>query len=122
MPHAIVRGDVTPELVVREIGPFTERSDGLILKVGEGYLSRSGDKALFESVVVDGSTGTSLRFLTEVDRREDGVTVRLFPPTDPEKTDGVRRLAARFAMRVRDLDERAAIVRSNLGPFLVGAD
>ena len=111
MPHAVIQGEVSAERVYRDLGEFRERVAGLVMHVGEAFLARSGHSALIEAVVVE---GTTRRFLVEILSRDDGVTVRLYPQTDPEKTPGVRRLLAEVAARVRGLDPGARIVRSNL--------
>ena len=119
MPHVVVEGKVTAVRVHLEVEPFEERREGVILKLRESFLARSGKMVLLEAIVVE---GTTRRFFVAVDEHEASLTVRLFPLTDPEKTDGVKRMLAAVARRVRALDPGARFGKTNLTPFLAGGE
>ena len=112
MPHAVLKGNLSAARVHRELEPIMLRTDdGLILKVEDSLLARNEHIALLDAVVIEGATR---HFLVEVDNRDDGVTVRLYRLTDPEKTEGVRRLVAEVARAVLALDPEASLVRTNI--------
>jgi len=116
MPHAVIQGgSLDLARIQRELEPFQERDGDLLLKVSDSFLSRRGTPLLLESLVVE---STRRKFLIEIDSREGSLTVHLYTLTDPEKTDGVRRLVAEVARRVCALDPAARIARTNLGPYL----
>jgi hypothetical protein len=131
MPHVVITGPIDLARIYRELPAFEERRGGALLKLRDALLSRSGRTLLLDAVVVEGLTraansedapragpGATRRFLVEVDQHRDGLTVRLYPPTDPEKTAGVKRLVARVASHILSLDERARVVRTNLAAEL----
>ena len=118
MPHAVITGPVSPELAYRELRPFRLKDGDVVLKLGEGYLGRTGRQVLFEATAVEGPPRVSRRFFVELTSRDDGLTVRLNPLTDTEKTEGVRRLVAAVAARVVALRDEARIERSNVDRFL----
>jgi len=115
VPHAVIVGAVDVERVHRELVPFSERRGGCILRVTDSYLARAGNRTLLDAVVVE---GTTRHFLVEVAGRSDGVTLRLFPLTDPDKTDGVRALMTVLAVRIRALVPGARITHTDLGPVV----
>ena len=97
MPHVVIEGPITAARVHQDLALFEERRPGLVMKLLDSYLSRSNRSALLEAVVVE---GVARRFLISIEGGEGGVTVRLYPPTDPEKTAGIKQLVAQVGSRV----------------------
>jgi len=111
MPHVVIEGPIDLSRIHREIAPFEDKYPGLVLKLRDSFLSRTGSMLLFDAVVVE---GTTRRFLVEADAHQGEITVRLYPPTDPEKTPGVKRMVAEVGGRILALEPRARVVRTNL--------
>ena len=99
MPHVVLEGAVTIDDAVRVLGPFLEREGSLIVKAERVYREKDARAVLIEIVVVEGNH--TQRFFIQIGQRPSGVTVRLEPLTDPEKTAGVRRALAHVAHRIR---------------------
>lgn len=116
MPHVVIEN--APDLVAasRGLEPFTERAGGEILRLLDVYLNRSGHTALLECVVIE--AGTTRAFFALLAQKEQQITVRLSPATDPEKTDGVKRLLAAIATRVRAGAPGSRFGKTNLQDFL----
>ncbi len=116
MPHVVIEN--APDLagVFRGLAPFAERADEQILRLADLYLNRAGRTALLECVVID--KGVAVSFFVLLAQREDQLTVRLYPLTDPEKTEGVKRLLALIAVRVRDLAPASRFGKTNLQDYL----
>ncbi|HYS78933.1 MAG TPA: hypothetical protein VEO94_08850 [Candidatus Dormibacteraeota bacterium] len=98
MPHVVLEGRVTIDEAGRRFEPFVVRERDLVIKAERFYRERDGRAALVEMVVV--GPGHTQRFFIQLAPRQDGLTVRLEPLTDPEKTPGVRRAIARVAHRL----------------------
>lgn len=105
MPHVVVEGPISLEALRRAFAPLFERWGDDVLKVRGFYLEQNGADALLETMVVE--SGHRQSFFIQLRPREDGLTVRLLPQTDPEKTDGVKRALARVAAFVREQDPEA---------------
>ena len=98
MPHVVLEGTITIDEAERRFEPFVHRDGSLIIKAERFYRERDARAALIEMIVVE--TGHTQKFFIQLSHRDDGVTVRLEPLTDPEKTRGVRRALAQVAHRL----------------------
>ena len=117
MPHVVIAGPASVERFAEAFSPFGEREGGSVLKAVDVYVSQNRRNALVESLVVEG--GRARSFFVHVGQHEGSVTVRLSPLTDPEKTDGVKRLMALVARQVKGQDPACAYGKTNLQPFLI---
>jgi hypothetical protein len=98
VPHVVLRGKVTVDSYAKIFEPFVVREGESIVKVNRLYRELSGRTALLETLVVD--RGHTQKFFIQLAAKEEGLTVRLDPLTDPEKTPGVRRALATVAHRI----------------------
>ena len=115
MPHVVIHGDISLRALYDDFEPIEERAGDDVLKVTDVFLNHSGRVALLECVVVE---RRPMSFFVQLARHEDRVTVRLFPPTDPQKTDGVRRILARIAWEIVRRFPGSRYGATNLEPFL----
>ncbi len=114
MPHVVLRGDISLADFHAGFEPFAGEHNGVILKVTDAFLHHEGTIVLLEALVVD---RRPKGFLVLLDRRGDQTTVRLYPRTDPEKCDGVRRLLAIVAERLLRTSPGAEVGVTNLSGF-----
>ncbi len=96
--------------------PFVVRDGELLVKVERFYRERDARGALLETLVVD--RGHVQKFFIHLSPKGDGITVRLEPLTDPEKTAGVKRALALVANRIREATG-CAYGRTNIDEFLI---
>ena len=117
LPDVVLSGAITIDECQRHFTPFVRRDGECIVKAERFYRERDGQAALVEMLVVD--RGHAQKFFIHLSRRDGGVTVRLEPLTDPEKTPGVRRALAAVA----ELYARATgcdYGTSNIRDYLIG--
>jgi len=117
MPHVVVEGPASVDGFFQRFQPILDRSGARILKARDVFMNQSRRSALVESTVVEG--GRTQGFFVHVSQGEGTVTVRLLPATDPEKTDGVKRLLALIARQVLDQNPSCKVGKTNLQPFLI---
>jgi len=98
VPHVVLEGHITIDDAARHFEPFVVRERDLVIKAERFYRERDGRAALVEMVVV--RPGHTQKFFIQLSPRDEGLTVRLEPLTDPEKTPGVRRSIAHVAQRL----------------------
>ncbi len=104
MPHVVLEspdgrgGDAILDAYGDRFEPFLDREGTRLVKVDRFYRERGGGQALIETVVVD--RGFTQKFFIQIAPRGNGLTVRLEPLSDPEKTAGVRAALARVAERI----------------------
>ena len=116
MPHVVLEGRVTIDECQRRFEPFVVREDERIVKVENFYRERDGRAALIETLVVE--SGHTQKFFILLSAKGEGLTVRLEPLTDPEKTPGVRRALALVAHRIREASG-CAYGRNNIEDYLI---
>jgi len=119
MPHVVLHGRVALQSYFDEFAPVIERHGPVVLKISDCFLNHDRDLLLLDCLVFD---RRPKGFLVMVDHRDDRTSVRLFPPTDPEKCDGVRRIVARVALDLHARFPESCIGSTNLGDFLSTGD
>jgi hypothetical protein len=116
VPHVVLLGPVTIDECQRRFEPAVWREGDRLIKVERFYRETDGRAALIETLVVD--RGHTQKFFIQLAPKGEGITVRLEPLTDPEKTDGVRRALALVAHAIRRASG-CAYGRSNIEEHLI---
>jgi hypothetical protein len=117
MPHIVVEGPASVDAFYQRFQPVLDRSGARILKARDVFINQSRRSVLVESTVVE--NGRTQVFFVHLSQGEGAITVRLLPATDPEKTDGVKRLLALIARQVLDQNPSCSYGKTNLQPFLI---
>lgn len=118
MPHVVIEEALDLARACQGIEVGAVRNGGEILKVVDVYLNRSGHTGLVDCVVVE--AGRSQPFFVQLSQKDRQITVRLLPATDPEKTDGVKRLLALIATQLNAASDGSHFGKTNLQDFLPG--
>ena len=79
------------------------------------FLTEKKRIALVPAVVID---KLHQQFLIEITTRKDKTTVRLFPGTDPEKTDGVKMSLGLTAKMISEKNPDHKVTKTNIEDFL----
>ena len=116
MPHVVIEEALDLEIACQSIQLAAFRNGSEILKVVDVYLNRSGHTALVDCVVVE--EGRSQAFFVQLSQKDRQITVRLLAATDPEKTNGVKRIIALIAGQVHQATVGSRIGKTNLQEFL----
>jgi len=117
MPHVVIEGPATVDRFFQQFQPILDRSGPRILKAREAFINPGRRSVLVECTVVE--EGRTLGFFAHLSQGEGAVTVRLLPATDPEKTEGVKRLLAVLARKVLEQDPSCRYGKTNLDPYLI---
>lgn len=116
MPHVVLEGRVSIDSCQERFEPFVVREDDRVVKVERFFRERDGRAALLETLVVE--RGHTQKFFIQLSPKGEGLTVRLEPLTDPEKTAGVRRALALVAHRIRQATG-CSYGATNIGDYLI---
>jgi hypothetical protein len=116
MPHIVIEEAADLGFACQGIKLSVVRNGSEILKVVDVYINRLSHTALIDCVVVE--EGRSQTFFVQLSQKDRQITVRLLPATDPEKTDGVRRVMALIAMQIREAIVGSRFGKTNLQDFL----
>ena len=116
MPHIVLENISSTKEAFDAVQPFENKIEGGILKVMDKYINASGHSALIESLAI--KNGVNQTFFVQLSQKKSSLTVRLFPLTDPEKTDGVKMIMASIAKQIKDTNPAIVYGKNNLEDFL----
>lgn len=116
MPHVMVEGPCTVEQFHTTFTAVQWTVDGAILKLRDSFLNTTRAEVLVEAVVVEGKRMQS--FFISLSQRRNGVIAKLPIVTDPEKTEGVKRLIACVGGLLKQQSPTCAYGQTNLHPYL----
>ena len=114
MPHAVLDKKIDLQKLSNELGEIVVKEPCLI-KILNIFVDKHNRSALIPTTVIENS---NQNFFIEVNSREGKTTVRLFPGTDPEKTDGVRTAMGLVVKKIQEIQPDAKITKTNIQEFL----
>jgi len=116
MPHIVIEGPLSLEDIWMAYQPLEHQEANTRFKTEGCFLSHDKEELLIPSLVVE--QGIARKFYVKMHQHEESLTIKLDPMTDPEKTDGIRRLLALFAERLLAAEPEAHITKTNIEEFL----
>ncbi len=116
MPHVVLNGKVHVKDIFDKINPLFIRNEDVILKTPNTFIDREKKSILVESLVIEEGNKTS--FFAMISGREDGVVVRIYPGSEVEKTDGVKRTLAEIAKQLLVTFPELEVGKTNISDFL----
>lgn len=116
MPHVVLNGDVRLRDIFEKMKPLITRDEHSILRTLKKYIDVEEKSILTEALVIE--KGRKIGFLALLSSREDGIVVRIYPGSNVEKTDGVKRLLAEIAKNLLDTFPNLSVGKTNLQDFL----
>lgn len=117
MPHIVLENAQSVIDCFEAVNKAVHKIEGGILKITDKYINHKGDSAFLESVAVE--SGKAQSFFIQLSLKQDAVTVRLLPQTDPQKTKGVKQLMGIVAGEIKSSNPNIAYGKTNLQDFLV---
>ena len=115
MPHVVFDKEIDLESFSEQFKEIILKEPFLI-KLLDVYTNKEKRTALISVVVID---KLHQQFFIEMSTRKDKTTIRLFPGTDPEKTDGVKMSLGLTAKIIQEINPNLKITRTNIDGFLL---
>ena len=119
MPHIVLSGSILLSNVFEHLYKilFKDQKSNIIVRIETYFINQPGDIILAKTVAVDQKPQS---FYIMVMNREDKVTIRLDPTTDPEKTDGVKIALALMAKRIQEIEKahNLYVSKTNIQEFI----
>ena len=115
MPHVVFGKKINLDEFASNF-KMTMIRDPFLIKIQNIYVDKEKRSALVFAVVIDTE---HRQFFIEIVTRENKTTIRLFPLTDPEKTDGVKMSLGLLANIIQSLDTECVITKTNIDEFLI---
>ena len=119
MPHIVLSGSILLSNAFEHMYKilFKDQKSNIIVRIETYFINQPGDIILAKAVAVDQKPQS---FYIMVMNREDKITIRLDPTTDPEKTDGVKIALALMAKRIREIEKahNLYVSKTNIQEFI----
>lgn len=114
MPHAVLDKKIDLQKMSSQFEEIIHHKPSLI-KIQNIFVDKHNRSALVATTVIEEK---NQNFFIEVNSREGKTTVRLFPGTDPEKTDGVRTAMGLVVNKIQEMYPDAKVTKTNIQEFL----
>ncbi|MBM3910785.1 MAG: hypothetical protein FJ356_03960 [Thaumarchaeota archaeon] len=92
------------------------QKEPVLIKIQNIFLDKFQRTMLLETNVIDKK---NQHFLIEINSKEDKTTLRLYPNTDPEKTNGVKYAMGNVAKQLSEIFPDAKITQTNIQEFIL---
>lgn len=114
MPHAVIDRQINLKEFAEKLEPIISK-DGIIIKIENIFVDKYNRQALLPTVVIDEE---KQNFFIEILSNEEKTTVRLFPQTDPKKTNGVKTALGLVTSNLINYYPDAKVSKTNIGEFI----
>ena len=115
MPHAVLDKKIDLHKLSNGFEEIIEHKPCLI-KIQNIFVDKHNRSALLPTTVIEEK---NQNFFIEINTREGKTTIRLFPGTDPEKTDGVRTAMGLVVRNIQEVFSDTKVTKTNIQEFLV---
>ena len=113
MPHIVFNQKVNLKDFSTKFVPIFQKEPQLI-KISTMFVDEDNMTALLPSLVI---SNIHQQYFIEISTSESKTTVRLYPLTDPEKTEGVKTSLALVAKQIINNYEQFHITQTNLSQY-----
>jgi len=86
-----------------------------LIKIQDMYIDTRGSNALLSTVVIDDSHH---EFFIQILTSKNKTTIRLYPLTDPEKTDAIKQSLANLCLEIQKFYPDMKVIKSNLWDYI----
>jgi len=86
-----------------------------LIKIQDMYIDTRGTNALLSTVVIDDSHH---EFFIQLMANKNKTTIRLYPLTDPVKTDAVKQSLANLCLEIQRYYPDMKVIKSNLWDYI----
>lgn len=114
MPHIVFDKRIDLEDFSNKFVPIFQK-DPILIKTTTIFVDKQKLTALLPTIVI---SDLHQEFFIEISTRKMKTTIRLYPGTDPEKTDGVKTSMALIAKQIMNYYSDFNITKTNLSDYL----
>lgn len=119
MPHIVLSGSIQLGNTFKQMNKMLlkDQKSNVIVRIENFFINQRCDIILSKAIAIDQKTQS---FYIVVMNRENKITIRLDPITDPEKTDGVKIALALMAKRIQDIEKISDLYvsKTNIQEFI----
>jgi hypothetical protein len=119
LPHIVLSGSTLLSNTFKQMNKilFQDQKSNVIVRIENFFINQRCDVILSKAIAIDQKTQS---FYIVVTNRENKITIRLDPITDPEKTDGVKIAIALMAKRIQEIEKISDLYvsKTNIQEFI----
>ena len=116
MPHVVINGNIQVQDIFEKLEPFFLRLEDGMIKSNEIFISQNKTTMIVKTLVIENDDKFS--FFVQVNDRDDGIVIRLYPDFDIPKTFGVKKSIAEIAKLILKGNKELSIGKTNLSKYL----
>ncbi len=113
MPHIVIDRQIDLFDFSQKFTPIFQKSP--LIKIQTIFVEKNGFTALLPTIVIDVD---HREFFITISTTKNKTTIRLYPLTDPEKTDSVKKSLALIYEQIKNHYPDISITKSNLWDFI----
>ena len=113
MPHIVLNRSLNLFDFSILFKPLFQKSP--LIKIQDMYIDTRGTNALLNTIVIDRSHH---EFFIQLIANKDKTTIRLYPLTDPEKTDAVKQSLVNVYLEIQKQYPDMKVIKSNLWDYI----
>lgn len=114
MPHIVFDKKINLNDFLQKFSTVFKK-EPVLIKIENIFIDKNNMTALLPTIVIDKN---HQEFLIEISTRQDKTTIRLYPSTDPEKTNGVKMSMAMLADQIMHTYPDFQVTKTNLSDYL----
>ena len=116
MPHVVLIGTINLKDIFKKLSPLMIKQEKTILKTSYKYINDYENSILIEALAIE--EGKKTNFFVLIEKRKDGLVIRVYPEPVIEKTQGVKKILATIAKQIIEEFPMLKIGKTNLQEFL----
>ena len=113
MPHIVVDRPLDLVDYGKHFSPIFQKDP--LIKIQSIYVEKNGFTALLPTIVID---EMHQEFFIEISTTKNKTTIRLYPLTDPQKTDNVKLSLAKLYFHIKSIYADIKITKTNLSDYV----
>ena len=113
MPHIVLNRSLNLFDFSILFKPLFQKSP--LIKIQDMYIDTRGTNALLNTIVIDDSHH---EFFIQLMTNKNKTTIRLYPLTDPEKTDAVKQSLVNVYLEIQKQYPDMKVIKSNLWDYI----
>ena len=114
MPHIVFDQKINLDDFSKKFIPVFQKEPFLI-KVSSIFVEQKNSTALLPALVI---SELRQQYFIEIFTNESKTTIRLYPGTDPKKTEGVKKSMALVAKQIMKIYPNFHLIQTNLSEYL----
>ena len=114
MPHVVLDQKIDLQLLSKQFEQIFQK-EPVLIKIHNIFVDAKNRCSLLPTVVID---KTTQQFFIEVSTNEKKTTIRLYPETDPEKTDGVKTALGLITRKIQQIFPNSQVTKTNIEKFI----